>query len=75
MRHARLAGRPRVRDPNFKVFETSSTELRIAPVALGVPVARLRALADFFSILPRRRNRDAMLYCDAMCLSIQAIAG
>ena len=51
MRHARLAGRARVRGPKFKVFETSSPELRIAPVALGVPVARLRALVDFFSIL------------------------
>jgi enolase len=34
----------------FKVFGTSNPELLIAPVALGVSVARLRALADFFSI-------------------------
>ena len=30
---------------------TRNQGLRVAPVALGVPAARLRALADFFNIL------------------------
>ncbi|TKS64265.1 MAG: hypothetical protein EWM73_00620 [Nitrospira sp.] len=35
----------------FKVFGTSNPELLIAPVTLGVPVERLRALADLFRSL------------------------
>ena len=31
--------------------DTRNLGLRVAPVTLGVPVARLRVLADFFSIL------------------------
>ncbi len=40
-----------VRGPKFEVFGTSNPELRIAPVSLGLPVAR-ETLAHAFSILP-----------------------
>jgi hypothetical protein len=38
----------------FEVFGASNPELRIAPVALGVPVARLRGRRDLTENLPLR---------------------
>ena len=85
--HARLVGRARVRGSRFSELRTPNFELRIAPVALGVPVVRVRGRRNLTENLPfriepiieRRSTRVSSLtgeligpLCDQ---SVQVIAG